>query len=530
MSTFDVYKRVLFSQGQEITAQDLSDCSSFVNASTNEQVMSSFIPNITGGSSDPEFYDNSGWPNFPPIYAYVLKPGGARPKAFGAKIFMSAGTIFQKVADSVDGSTSRFLPFTFDGSDPGLTIANGDPSNPRVDILQMKLEEVSDDVQSRVFMQDGTKATLNLATFTTHVNTIIRARVPGISGNNISISFVPDGGGSGTISVSGNIVTYHFEPGTSTVLHFETLISDPLIQSLIEINTIGTPTNVFSNPADTAIPHHLSSGVDGVIVTQTMAMKTRIKCTLAIKQGTPAVSPTYPRADTGFVVVAGIVVGTAYAGATLIDQDSGGATAVIHDQRMPMGISVHHVLAKDILYDTNHWDPGPTGDVITGLTNASSGFITAVPRIRTAGRIIAVATFSNTITTGAIPAALSAVTLSKYSLTDSGGGSLAVFLTPLANVAVLGGTVGYKIRYANERTNTINDFPGAGPTVLRNADAIGAPIWTSGRRCPKDFSTINQITDGFETISLAILPANVGGFNGAGTIIGPITFWIADGV
>jgi hypothetical protein len=107
---------------------------------------------------------------------------------------------------------------------------------------------------------DAVKASLNLATVTDVVDTIVRARATGIGGNSITIEFVGDASfGAGDRVEVGTNVKIRFQPGVSTVADIEALIDG---SALIEIDTVGTGATILSI-LDVVSSTPLANGVDG---------------------------------------------------------------------------------------------------------------------------------------------------------------------------------------------------------------------------------------------------------------------------
>jgi hypothetical protein len=240
VTTNDNYKQMLQSDGEAIVAGDMNDAQRFLSARLLDQILSAFAPSvIVGGASlDPEFTGQLGADMLSGPYSYALNPGGAYPRQGTAnnKVQIAPGTLLQKTGNS-NGNEETLLAYTFAGTEE-VTIADGDVANPRVDIIQMKLELVEGDNQLR---------------------------------------------------------------------DFEDAITD-------------APSTAGTNK------------------------KRRVQCTLSVKQGAAAASPTYPAPDAGYVVIAGVVVGTSYVGAAgLKFEDTAGAVAVLHDQRMPLRVRPHGV-------------------------------------------------------------------------------------------------------------------------------------------------------------------------------------------
>lgn len=153
----DPYKTCNYSDGEGATFGDQNDSQRFLSARLNDQVLEKLIGSPS--NLDSEFGSQKG-ANSATTWAYCLNIGGGNPKQGSAnnKIKVGAGTLLQKVG-TISGDEASLLSFTFDGTNE-FTLSNGDASNPRVDMLQMKLEYVNDDLQSRDF-QDATTHVLS---------------------------------------------------------------------------------------------------------------------------------------------------------------------------------------------------------------------------------------------------------------------------------------------------------------------------------------------------------------------------------
>lgn len=154
MST-DLYKSVKWNDGEGITPTDLNDAHRFLAAKLSDQLLEKLIgsPN----NYDPVLSGQKG-ANSSVNYAYALSVGGAQPLqgSTTSKIKISAGTLYQKVANA-DGDNATLLAYTFDGTDE-FTITAGHATLNRVDMIQMKLERVDADPQTRDFEDATTRA------------------------------------------------------------------------------------------------------------------------------------------------------------------------------------------------------------------------------------------------------------------------------------------------------------------------------------------------------------------------------------
>lgn len=149
---FDNFKRVLYNDGEILTEGDLNDSQNFAQSVLFDQIVGKCLPGDSslGASVDPEF--SSQFSQAHNYWAIALSATSGAPTqgSAGNKIKMTPGTVFQ-VIGSDTGNESVVLAYTFAGSADlaGVTIGNGNGVNPRVDLLQMKLEYAVDDLQTR---------------------------------------------------------------------------------------------------------------------------------------------------------------------------------------------------------------------------------------------------------------------------------------------------------------------------------------------------------------------------------------------
>lgn len=446
-------------------------------------------------------------------WAYALTPGGAsmRKGSTNAKVLITPGTVFQKIGASA-GNNLTLLPFTFDGT-LEVSIANGDVSHPRVDLIQMQLSLVPDDLQTRITENNPVTAFLNLGAHTTHVNTIVQAKVAGRSGNNVSIAFVKRTSGSGvTYSENGNAVSIQYEDGVSTVALVEAAIVANA--TVIEIQSAGTPGNVLANPGDTLAATHLAGGVDSIFSSPSVDMKNRVQCTVSIVTGVAATNPQYPTPTAGYVPLAAIQIPTGYAGGTPVvydEEDGAGYTTnpILHDLRIPLRVRAYTVYPSDFWYESGFWSltntvPGARRTITSTATGVGSQLSIECPvRI---GRLLAIGVVSNAAT---IPTAY------LTSVYDSGQFNDGCDVTMLMSATLL----------AVKAPRSILEVPTTfGPKTFGNG-IHSPPRWCNGLRAPKEASRLAATSLGGSSLVLNI--PNIA----AGTpTIGPVTFYVAEGL
>lgn len=521
--TLDTMKAVNFHPGMEVRAQDFDDSQNFLLARLLDGMFEKLVPgpiigDLTKGTNllAPGAHGNN-VPNS--SFAFALTSGGAYPRKGTAntKIQIAPGTLFQKVA-ARDGNEQKFLPFVFDGT-LEVTIANGDAANPRVDIVQMKLEMIDDDSQARVFAQDGIKASRDLNPLTSNCETVIRARAAGFGGNAISIQFVADGAGAGSLTQSGYALVFHYQSGVTTVANFETAVQ---ASALIEVQTtdgVGTLTS----PGDTFGPVFLTGGTDQVLTSQSFNVKRRVQATISVKQGTPAASPTYPTPDAGYVVIAGVVVPATWVGASApvtIDSAAAGSL-VIHDQRMPIGTPTTVTLyPRDFMAqnDGSNWSLDARGRAVTGVSGAADLY--AVLPVGHGGGIGG--------GYGRVVALQVACSQTGGVLTNTHLARMTTDVTPTYTLTNLNKTDVVNIGAGNLVEDDFDEVhtPAAGPTILPNAAGVGVPVWSNGRRA---LEVADTSSDQFATWEKLVwkCPAPPAVQN---LTIWQVTFFIAEGL
>jgi hypothetical protein len=155
----DLFEQVYFSDGEGITHGDLNDMQRALEAKIWDQIIHEQIGSvdIASAARDPQFGGQDG-ANHPVSRCYCLNPGAAylRQGSSNHKIQLAPGTLLQKIA-AQDGADPKLLAYTFVGTEE-WTLTNGDATNPRVDLLQMKLEYITDTLELRDFEDATTRA------------------------------------------------------------------------------------------------------------------------------------------------------------------------------------------------------------------------------------------------------------------------------------------------------------------------------------------------------------------------------------
>jgi hypothetical protein len=108
-------------------------------------------------------------------------------------------------------------------------------------------------IKSNLILRDDqdVRSSLDLATKTTHDNSVIEARQPGTYGNTLTIAFVADSvSNTGNLTVAGVATTIHYKAAVTTVANVETLLN--LASVLIRVKTTGSASTLQVGDAFTA--------------------------------------------------------------------------------------------------------------------------------------------------------------------------------------------------------------------------------------------------------------------------------------
>ncbi len=194
---------------------------------------------LAGGAFNPEIVDR----NLPILGATLsVEPGGG---------------------DSAAAATFTMVPLVITASDPVDPVTGRVGANYVIPPYARTVRLLANwDEISKAQAAAAVKASLDLSTKTTNVDTVIAAQVAGTAGNAFTIAFVADGSGTGTLTLSGSAYTFHFDPlGTTTVADFEALIT---ASANLEVQTAGTGANLITTPADVFGATHLAGGAAAV--------------------------------------------------------------------------------------------------------------------------------------------------------------------------------------------------------------------------------------------------------------------------
>lgn len=167
MTTFtDPYSTFNWQDGMEVNVDVLNNGQRFVRAQLYDQILQSRAAalSLVGFNGTVPDLGARGGADMESRFAWAISPGWAflRQGSANNKIQIAPGTLLQKIANS-DGNDATLVPFTFAGTEE-FTLADGDATNPRVDLLQMKLEYVTDTTLV-LDLQDAVTRALTTPTF-----------------------------------------------------------------------------------------------------------------------------------------------------------------------------------------------------------------------------------------------------------------------------------------------------------------------------------------------------------------------------
>lgn len=156
---FDPFKGILWNDGEGIEHGDLNVTSRYPEARLFDQVIRATAGNARAATDQLAQLTVSPAPF---LYALGGGQGYIVPGAVALQTTVRGGVIFQQVG-GVDGNAPTFLPYTMVDGSFTLTHAIGDATNPRIDVIEVKLELVDSDTATRDF-EDATTEALTTST------------------------------------------------------------------------------------------------------------------------------------------------------------------------------------------------------------------------------------------------------------------------------------------------------------------------------------------------------------------------------
>lgn len=519
----DNFLRTLFNPGELITSSDFNALQRQMHMHLYEMMTLCRAPQLgpvnATGIWEPGMADmllGGDATAFPSDVSFCPFPGAGfvYPGAGARQLIPVAGPLVQYVDATAVGDPNEanpvLLPYWMDGSEFTLTTAVGDATNPRVDLVEMKLQTVDDGSVSRTIQIDGAQASLDLAPLTAVCETVIQARAGGRGGNDFTLALVADGTGAGTLTRNGNAYTFHFQTGVTTVANFETAIN---ADDQIVVKTTDAGGGTLTTPGDVFAAASFTGGTDSKIATQTISKKRRVQATFQIKQGTPAANPAYPAPDAGFVPVAAVLVPATH--------NAVHSLANLRDMRYPLGgVRVYDVTFTEFntQFSGTAWTLDRTFCRV--LAGGANGTLSAkCPVGGHTGRVIGAGLYGTVKSSAG--ATIRLVHLSQGSggaITNTERASLDSFITSDLDTTA-GLRVGSDV-FLQEHAST--DLG----TRLASS-RVGSPIWVNGQRCGpaaiKGNSTaaINQI----DQLALQIL-----GSSAVNTWVGTVRWIVAHGM
>lgn len=147
----DAFKSVLYNDGEALTTGDLNDAQAFSEARLNDQILRGVVGSIThtvpGQQAEMEEAP----------YLYCLNSSGGAPGVSGALQLggFVGGVIFQSLGGTILGDSPNLLASS--ATFPITTLAAGDATFDRIDVIEVKLDVITGDSQSRDFEDDTTE-------------------------------------------------------------------------------------------------------------------------------------------------------------------------------------------------------------------------------------------------------------------------------------------------------------------------------------------------------------------------------------
>jgi hypothetical protein len=158
--TDDISQRVLFADGEALDTGDLNDAQLLIQA----KIQSLLVWSVADAIDDPtsllvnrdlesgQDVNAGGLALDDVVFSPFTSAGFVYPSGTARKLVWVGGTIVQVIGDptDADGESIAVFRLVSDGV-TGLTTAIGDATNPRIDLVEIKLEYVGSDSQSRNF-------------------------------------------------------------------------------------------------------------------------------------------------------------------------------------------------------------------------------------------------------------------------------------------------------------------------------------------------------------------------------------------
>ena len=141
----DPYLDILFNDGEGADFADFNNARGYLGARLLDQIIGKRVVQALAGSTA-----FGGGPVAANQLAHVATALDCTIGGAGTTLSVGEGTVFQQVATR-DGLESKLLAFEVGASQFTFTIGPGDATNPRIDIVQIKLELVNGDSATRNF-------------------------------------------------------------------------------------------------------------------------------------------------------------------------------------------------------------------------------------------------------------------------------------------------------------------------------------------------------------------------------------------
>lgn len=153
MTTFNnPFQQVYFSDGEAIDAADFNDVQKFRDAQLNDGLLR-FLSGQTAAGTGPDFELMAGV-TLDANMLFVLNGGNGCIEAKNTpdmNVVTGPGTVLQQLDNTIAGADAELLAFTFKAYNTVGPFAAADATNPRNDLVQVKLEYILDPTTTRHF-------------------------------------------------------------------------------------------------------------------------------------------------------------------------------------------------------------------------------------------------------------------------------------------------------------------------------------------------------------------------------------------
>lgn len=159
----DQFAQVLYNDGEASVHTDFNNSQRFMDSRVLDQVLSRlrYGAHVDAGTTVGFDPDQSEPQAEGESTSFIWTPTGGEafvyPTGVALEVAVARGTMFHTSASTdPDGLTPRLLPFSILGTIPTFTLAAGDATNPRIDLIEVKIEEIDTASTTTRSFEDGT--------------------------------------------------------------------------------------------------------------------------------------------------------------------------------------------------------------------------------------------------------------------------------------------------------------------------------------------------------------------------------------